>query len=452
MGRIPDPFDEVRHQLKKAFAILVLLIAAIPQMANAHPFDIFGTGPRAIAMGGAYAAIGDDIAGLYYNVACIANVERMQFEFGYLYGKPTLMIDGQDLDVDTNQGTNFGLIVSQTIYHHRFSVGANVYIPDQHVLRFQMLPSRNPRFTMYTNRNHALIALVGGAVEIFTWWNVGAGASFLGDNFGGVDFEIRETSPSKGSLESSIGSLFAPFAGMWFSPTEWLDLGISYREKIQVFLDLPNTVNVPNIYAFEGSGIPVLTESQLILLATSFSHFSPRQFQVGTAWRPHPGVLISLDATFYQWSEFRNPTPRSIILLTGGLGDLFPVGPSDPIPDPAFKDVLVPAVGTEVRTVDTEHFRLDLRGGYFYRRSPVPDQEGLANFVDSNTHVISAGLGLTGSNITGVFPRPVSLDMYFQSHLLEPRSVKKALPNDPTGDYEITGYVLMGGANFVFRF
>ena len=431
---------------------LLVLILSLPAAAMAHPFDLFGTGPRAVAMGGAYGAIGNDIAGLYYNVACIANVERMQIEFGYLVGDPSLSINGRDLDVDNNQGTNFGGIVSQVIKNHRFSVGANIYIPDHHVLRFLVLPSRNPRYTMYTNRNHALIALVGGALEVFDWWNIGAGASFLGDNFGGVDFVISETSPSAGSLESEIGSLFSPIAGMWFQVTDWLNLGISYREKIQVYLDLPNTISIPEVYAFTDSGIPILSESFLYLLATSFSHFSPRQFQLGSAWNLHERILLGFDLTYYQWSEFDNPTPKTVIELSGGLGDLFPVGPSDPIPDPKFKDVIVPAIGLEGRAVDLDRFQLDLRAGYYYRRSPVPDQEGLTNFVDSNTHVVSTGLGLTGSDLTGIFPRPVSLDIYFQSHLLEPRNVEKAQPNEPSGDYRMSGFVLCGGANFVLRF
>ena len=437
---------------KIVFTFLLFCLLASPISSWAHPFDIFGTGPRAIAMGGAYAAIGDDMAGLYYNVAGIARVKRMEVEFGYLYGKPTLMINGKDLGVDRNSGTNFGLLVSHIMYGHRFTAGANIYIPDDHVLRFQMLPSRNPRFTMYTNRNHSLIALVGGGLEIFPWWTIGAGASFLGDNFGGVDFVVSEASPSAGSLESSIGSVFSPLAGMWFDATSWLDVGISYREKIQVELDLPNNVYLPEIYAFNDNGIPILTQSQLVLLAYSFSHFSPRQFQIGTAWKFNPRVLMGLDVTYYMWSEFENPTPIAKIELSGGLGDLFEIGPADPRPNPEFKDVIVPAVGVEWRAVDLDLFKLDARGGYFYRRSPAPNQVEFSNFVDSNAHVVSTGLGVTWEDPAKILLRPLSFNLYFQAHLLEPKTVEKVSPADPTGDYTISGYVLIGGGNLTIRF
>jgi long-chain fatty acid transport protein len=438
--------------LKRLVAIFALLLLAIPSFALAHPFDIFGTGPRAIGMGGAYAAVSDDVAGLYYNVAGIANSNRIKFEFGYLYGEPHLRVNDNDLGVDKNRGTNFGLIVSQTIANHRLSVGANIYIPDDHVIRFMMLPSRSPRFTMYTNRNHALIALIGAGFEIFPWWNIGGGASFLGDNYGGVDFIVSEQSPSEGSLESEIGSLFSPIAGMWFAPTEWLDIGISYREKIQVELDLPNTVSLPELYAFDESGVPLLQESLLALLASSFSHFSPRQFQLGTAWRPNSRFLLTADATYAMWSEFENPTPKTVITLEGGLGELFPIGPADPIPDPEFRDVITPAFGTEFKAVENEHIRFDIRAGYFYRPTPAPDQSGLTNFVDSNTHGLSAGLGITGSDFTEILPQPISLDLYFQTHILETRKVEKDSPSDPTGDYETSGEVFIGGGSMTIRF
>ena len=215
--------------MKKCAIIILLLI--IPGMAGAHPYDVFGAGPRAIAMGGAYAALSDDIAGVYYNIAGIANVPKFEAEFGYLYGEPTLMINDKDMGVDRHSGTYFGMIISHMILNHRFSVGANLYIPDDHVLRFQMLPSHNPRYTMYTNRNHSLVALIGIGLELFSWWNIGIGLNILGDNYGGVDFIISETAPSEGSLESSIGSIFSPIAGIWLGPVDFLDIGFSYREK-----------------------------------------------------------------------------------------------------------------------------------------------------------------------------------------------------------------------------
>ena len=436
--------------MKKCAIILLLLI--IPGIAGAHPYDVFGTGPRAIAMGGAYAALSDDIAGIYYNIAGIANVPKFEAEFGYLYGEPTLMINDKDMGVDRHSGTYFGMIISHMILNHRFSVGANLYIPDDHVLRFQMLPSHNPRYTMYTNRNHSLVALIGIGLELFSWWNIGIGLNILGDNYGGVDFIISETAPSQGSLESSIGSIFSPIAGIWLGPVDFLDIGFSYREKIEVRLDLPNNVSMPELYAFDESGIPILKESYLSLQADSFSHFSPRQFQLGTAWRIHHRLLIALDITHYAWSEFKNPTPSSSIELTGGLGDLFEIAPPEKLPDPKFEDVIVPALGIEGRALDMDQYQIDARFGYFYRQSPVRDLKGYSNFLDSDTHVLSAGIGARITDPLKILLRPYSFDAYFQAHILEPRSANKTLPNDPTGDYEISGYILVGGATLTLRF
>ena len=97
----------------------------LPVAALAGPYEIFGTGPRAIAMGGAYAALGEDLAGVYYNVASLTQVERLHVEFGYVHAQPHLTINGDEHDIDPNRGTTFGVIVSSKILGRRISTGAN---------------------------------------------------------------------------------------------------------------------------------------------------------------------------------------------------------------------------------------------------------------------------------------------------------------------------------------
>jgi len=441
--------------MSKVKALLILLAAAgwlIPAAAWAGPYEVFGTGPRAIAMGGAYSALGEDLAGVYYNIASITQVKRLHVEFGYVNAEPEITLNGVSHDLDPNRGAHFGVIVSNILRGHRLSFGANVFIPDDHVMRFLVLPSDHPHFVMTANANHTVVAIVGVGFEVFPWMSIGFGSNVLGDNVGGVDFEINENDPSRGSLRSEIGSYFSPVAGLWFRPFNCWRIGASYREKVEMELDLPNTIKIPPITAFHDSGISIIRESNLVLLAYTWSHFSPRQFTLGNALQLHPRLLTSFDLVYMQWSEMKTDAPYSFVYLSGGLADIFPTENGSPPPGPNAHDTINPSVGGEFHAVDTDRFDMFARTGYGFRPTPIPEQTGFSNYLDTDTHIVGAGLGFTFSDISQVLPRPFSFDLYTQFQFLERRVMHKTDPNNKIGDLEIEGYWWNLGGNITLRF
>lgn len=431
---------------------LLLFVLWLPATAAAGPYEFFGVGPRAIAMGGAYAALGEDVAGIYYNMAAITQVERFQIELGYVYAKPNWSLNGKVHDMDANRGVAFGAIVSTVLVGHRLSIGVNSFIPDDHVLRFLVLPTDHPHSPFTANANHTAVSVFGGGLEIFSWWSVGAGANAQADNRGGIDVRINEDSPSYSALESKIGSCFSPVAGLWFRPLEWLRAGASYREKMEITLELPNTIDVPPLKVFDDNSLAILRESHLVLLANTWSHFSPRQFELGVAARPHERLLVSGDVTYMVWSEMPTDAPASSVYLSGGLNDIFPTVNGPPPPDPDFRNTLNPALGLEGRVLRGNHLDLDLRGGYRFRPTPVPDQTGFSNYLDSDTHLFSSGVGLTFGGLTELLPRPFSFDAFVQYQLMEKRRIRKIDPANETGDYTLEGNWLNVGANMTLRF
>jgi len=431
---------------------LLLLVLLLPRTAAAGPYEYFGTGPRAIALGGAYAALGRDAASVYYNPASLTQVQRLHFELGYVYAQPHFTINGDEHDVDFNRGTNIGAVISTVIKGHRISTGLNSFVPDDHVIRFLVLPTDHPHSPFTANANHTVVTVVAVGLEIFRWWSIGGGLSILGDNKGGVKFKINENEASSGSLSSAIGSSFSPTAGLWFRPLEWWQIGLSYREKVEMDLDLPNTIDIPPLQAFDNNNVAILRASRLILEAQSWSHFSPRQFQLGCAFTPLDRLLISTDLMFMEWSEMRSDAPASAVYLSGGLADIFPTQNGQPPPDPNFHDTWNPSLGLEVKTLTGYWLQMDLRGGYRYRPTPVPNQTGISNYLDSNTHVMAAGLGLTFRDPLELLPRPFSLDSYFQFHQHETRRTEKYDPSDQIGDYTFAGYWIHIGANLTLRF
>jgi hypothetical protein len=83
--------------------------------------------------------------------------------------------------------------------------------------------------------------------------------------------------------------------------------------------------------------------------------------------------------------------------------------------------------------------------GYVYRPSPVPEQTGINNYADSDKHVVTVGTGIEFFDPWKLRKQPIIIDLVFQAHILEGRSVTKTDPEDPVGDYTIDGEIFMGG-------
>jgi long-chain fatty acid transport protein len=432
--------------------VLGLILLLLPAAAWAGPFEFFGAGARAVAMGGAYAALGDDAAGYYYNIAALTQVHRVQFDVGYADAIPNMTLNGARFNMESCRGVNLGATVSSSVNEHRLSGGIDLFMPDAHMMRFSLLPANQPHSPFFTDADQTLVALAGLGFEVWRYVSLGFGLNMLAGNNGGVDFEINERQKSSGSLQSRVSGLFSPVAGIWSRPMDWLRIGFSYREKLLCKLVLPANIHVPALKVFPGSDLSILRPSDLLLLADAWSHFSPRQFELGLAFEPHSRITVSADLTYMQWSEMKSDAPSSAVYLTGGLADLFPSfnGPSPP--PPHFHDTYNPAIGFEGRPIVDPRATLALRAGYRYRPTPVPDQTGFSNYVDSDTHIFSSGFGVTLGRFWDVLPRPVSLDAFAQYQWLTPRTMNKSSAADEVGDLHFSGNWWNFGGSVTLRF
>ena len=67
---------------------------------------------------------------------------------------------------------------------------------------------------------------------------------------------------------------------------------------------------------------------------------------------------------------------------------------------------------------------LPLRAGYALLPTPVPEQTGATNLLDSTRHVITAGAGLSLPRVAG---RPLSISLHAGAHVLPGRTHTKDL-------------------------
>ena len=454
-----------------SLALLFLLAAGITALpfffarqVQAHAFDLFGCTSRATAMGGAMAGVGGDEASLYYNPAGIAEIEDFTFSLSYFYADPTLKIDGKDTNVDVNSGLVISTVVPGRYKGLKFSGGAVFYIPDKRLARYLLMPKERPRFVMYANDAQRLVGLMPFAVRIFPWLSVGAGCSLLLDMGGKEEIFVSETIvgtpvvPSKGRHSEDFVPKFSPYGGILLNYKDWLRLGISYADKSQFSIDITPVVFLPDIYVYPWMPIPLIRGTRIDARGAEASHFTPAQLNAGLSIRPSSRLLLAASLTWARWSQYKEYTPRVKLLLTGvppgtpgHLGDWVEIF-EYPIPPPNFSDILIPAFGMEYRALTSRHVDLDLRLGYFFRPTPVPDQTGLTNFIDSDIHAPSGGLGITLKDLFRVVTKPLSLDVHFQYQIMTRRNTLKDSPADPIGDYQSEGSILNMGATLKVLF
>ena len=61
---------------------LVVLLLAWADVSAANPLETYGYGSRAISMGGAYSAVSDDFAAVFYNPAGLPQIGDVDLGFG----------------------------------------------------------------------------------------------------------------------------------------------------------------------------------------------------------------------------------------------------------------------------------------------------------------------------------------------------------------------------------
>lgn len=162
----------------------------------------------------------------------------------------------------------------------------------------------------------------------------------------------------------------------------------------------------------------------------NFAGYAPAQLNFGVALRPTPELTLAFDLTHKRYEGFKTFIEKK--------------------PDPPFENSLAYRVGGEWRVPTDVSLgpvgsldRVDLRLGYYLEETPNPSLDRAFNILDSDQHVISAGLGLQ----TFFFHAAnVRLDLVFQTHLFEDRSTENE--GDPRrGPYTMSGEVWTYGAD-----
>lgn len=405
-----------------------LSMALPPPTSHAGPCQAFGFGGRAIAMGGAVAASSADYAAMFYNPAGVAFAEGPTLGAGFVYGSPDLRINGEEQDVDPIRAFQVGgsLPLGSSKYLGRITLGLAVHIPTSTAMTLGAEDPAKPHFVLYSIDPQRTAVYLGGSVRILPSLSIGGGVSILAE--AELNLNLSLLSSSFITHHSPTKYNFDPIFGIKFKPTKSLALAAVYRESKTATLK-------PELKIFVG-------DEQILPTVTIFNQFNyePREAVVAAMYSFRERLVVEVDVTWMDYSNYQVSTPKYEFEeeVPDWVKTLLSM---NNFPDPEFKDIFVPRLGTEFMV--NKYFTL--RGGYYYQASPVPDQRGITNYVDADKHVISIGGGVKAFLPPKILERPIHIDFVFQAQILQERSVIKDDPEDPAGDYTIDGEIFLGG-------
>jgi long-subunit fatty acid transport protein len=395
--------------------------------------------------------------------------------------------------------------------NRRLTFGLSVYLPTATTMRLQMEDPQTPYYVMFRNRNNRFALYPALGLKLMQGVYVGAGTqlkfqptaririssyttvdSFPNDQ-GDEEIEVIITSEVdelvldlKPAMSPNFGVLFKPaefmtaFTGFnipegeaWWNVLEHTSIGYSYRGDWGTKTTANVTVLANGEVSFDGETLllsSLLAEPIEIELKDLVSLYNPPQSTFGVATGFDFGaddrneLLVTLDFNKVYWSMFtETTTPYQEMSVEALTGSSVTIKVGSDVGAPGFNDTVNVRMGTSFARDWTGKkgpgnvFTTTFRGGYGFVPTPVPDQTGITNYMDSDRHVVSAGVGLRFFPKSA--PGPINIDLGGQYQQLVTRTVQKSadLVSDTDGDgdpdyprgYPLAGEITSAGSLWV---
>ena len=367
------------HLLHSGVLFLFVFLVLAPSHAGASSTDMFGMGARGASMGGAVVSNSTGYSSVYYNPASLMVLGDRQFTVGYQRADFGLELNDSEYDVEEASNLLIGFnipIPFGGVLADRFAVGFGFVIPFASVLEADVRAPETPVFIVVENRPRVIGLHAALSVKIVDWLHLGAGVVALAELIGGLDIAPNETGQLGTVVRDELIADYAPIAGMYVEPTEWLSFGFTFHGVSDARFTFPMNADL-------GPEFPV--EVPLLNIA-GIAQYDPMNLSTDLTYRPIPNLLIAAGVTFKRWSTFENPMRNTT--------------PAVPEQDPAdFVDVWIPRLGAEYLMTLSE-VDLAYRLGGFLEPTPVLQQVANHNYLDSDRFGLGLGFGIKWRGLT----------------------------------------------------
>jgi long-chain fatty acid transport protein len=380
------------------FALALLTVLGLSPLALANGLNLNSLGSRALSMGGAFVGLADDYSAIFWNPAGMAQFDKRILGF---YGTDVIPSGTYLLQVPAQAGL-LTVVDAKTQSKHYLSgllayyqpindylvAGIGVYIPSGLGSAWD-----GNDFTGLSNGTayewESKIGLVtispGVSYKINDMISVGAA---LNINYGMFSMKrwAGNTDIPQPPYELDLGQYEMNLKGWGFGVTAGVLV------KANDMLSFGATIRTPNRVKFSGdaslSNVDLLGFKESSEAETRTPHLTfPLWIAGGVAFRPLPGLTLTGDLQWTQWSTL----DQIELKFTDPYWNLFMMQSGENKMHLEWKDALQIRFGAEYMLREN----LAIRGGYYYDPTPTPDKTMNFLLPSYTFNVFTLGLGYT---------------------------------------------------------
>jgi hypothetical protein len=380
----------------------IFALVLLHDVAIANPFEVIGLTSRRAGQANTGVASADDVSALYYNPAGLVLTPGPELALGTIGAYAHLESAGKLPDPVGGQLAMRTPLPLRGPLADRIVIGIALHLLPRDVAHVIAPAPDKPFYPYYGDRMSRIVVLPGAAVRLGRW-SVGVSIDVLANLGGALSASEGATRSLDVSGDQRIGTIARAIVGGTWQATPCLRLGAAFHQRFE----LP----------FETAAVTTIAGEPLDLAVKAAGQFSPHQLVVGGAWT-RGRHLVSFDAKYARWSDYRGPYVRldSTLPLVGEVPAL--------AIDVPFEDTFGGRVSIESRVGRA----WIVRGGYGFETSPVPaKQTGVTNLLDGPRHTFAFGLG----RMWGRF----RVDAHVSMQVVQSRTIEKELDNG-LGEYD----------------
>lgn len=388
-------------------AVPALLLVGVGDVA-ASPFEMYGAGQRGRAMG-AQGAKGEGGFSLVYNPASLSMNEG-GFQIGgfasfdateiQMAPRPTGYETEENIGTPENVesgdplfGVEFALNLPTFV--DGLNLGAAIFMPTNELMKLnthyaderEAQSSNQLTFELTRDRIHRPDIQLAASYRVVPWLSFGIGGSFIPGAIVGTDVYLSDPSDQENiDLNASVSTetRWGVSAGAVLNFDETLLVGLSFKSETAFEIEGQNRIKINEV---DEDGDTRQTINWVPL-------FSPAQARFGASWTTKKTTL-ALDWTYTFWSSFRDTQNQEV----------------------DFRDTVSGHAGIEYAYSP----ETNIRGGFGFEPTPVPDQIDRTNYVDNHRAIFRVG----SSHNLKIVEKPITFGWSAQAHLMLARETLK---------------------------
>ncbi len=409
----------------------------VPAISSATTLELYGFGPRAIALGNASEAVSDDCYAAYANPANLALARHIHFGFGLESVWNRFGIDRRGGEAawrtrlpKDNYLAQLGISTPLPGWlQDRAALGVAIHVPLGGPTRLDSLDHRIPQLPMYDTLGDRLALVASLGVRPLDWLAIGAGVQVLTglDGRADIGLSVLDQRVTYKALQVDLATVVTPLVGLTVLPRDGVRLALVWRAESSVRYDLPLAVDIDQV-------------GRLDFKVKGIGLWLPDSFALAGSWQAGRW-LVTGSAAWQRWSQMPPIAPDVTVridnsqLLQPGSKSLDLISVRNVPVAMGTQDIVVPRVGVELRPDEV----WTLRGGVQHRPTPFPKADGEANYLDAAATTLSLGLGRVAGDPMGMTRKPLQLDLALGWTTLARRTVTKRDPANPVGATSVYG-------------